>query len=67
VRGKPPQRLQQAEREAFISQTQKKLKMAVTKTITAFLTLNGGTLLIGVDDGGTVVGIEGGLSYFLDR
>jgi serine/threonine protein kinase len=37
---------------------QKQLNKAVTKTIAAFLNSSGGTLLIGVDDAGTVLGIE---------
>lgn len=46
----PPQ---QAQKEV-----QKGLRKSVTKTIAAFLNTNGGTLLIGVDDSGAVLGIE---------
>ena len=41
----------------------KKLQKAVTKTIAAFLNTNGGTLLIGVDDSGAVLGIEPDFGY----
>ena len=34
------------------------LQKAITKTIASFLNTNGGTLLIGVDDSGAVLGIE---------
>lgn len=44
---------QQAEKEV-----KKRLQKAITKTIAAFLNTNGGTLLIGVDDSGAVLGIE---------
>lgn len=37
---------------------QKRLQKSVTKTIAAFLNSEGGTLLIGVGDSGTVLGIE---------
>jgi serine/threonine protein kinase len=37
---------------------QKRLNKAVTKTLAAFLNGEGGSLLIGVDDSGTVLGIE---------
>ena len=39
------------------------LHKAVTKTIAAFLNTNGGTLLIGVDDSGAVLGIEPDFDY----
>lgn len=42
---------------------QKQLNKAVTKTIAAFLNSIGGTLLIGVADGGDVLGIEPDLQY----
>jgi serine/threonine protein kinase len=51
-------RPQQAQREA-----QKAIQTAVTKTIAAFLNTSGGTLLIGVDDSGTVLGIEPDFEY----
>lgn len=45
-------------------EVQKGLQTAVTKTIAAFLNTNGGTLLIGVDDTGNVLGIEHDFEYF---
>jgi serine/threonine protein kinase len=44
-------------------EVQKQLNKAVTKTIAAFLNTNGGTLLIGVDDTGTVLGIDPDFEY----
>ena|ERR1022692_468528 len=44
-------------------EVQKRLNLSVTKTIAAFLNSSGGTLLIGVDDSGTVLGIEPDLEY----
>jgi hypothetical protein len=41
----------------------KQLNKAVTKTIAAFLNTRGGTLLIGVDDAGTVLGIKPDFEY----
>ena len=43
---------------------QKALCTAVTKTIAAFLNSGGGTLLVGVDDSGNVLGIEHDFQYF---
>ena len=51
----PPE---QAKREV-----QKRLNIEVTKTIAAFLNTDGGTLLVGVDDSGTVLGIEPDFGY----
>jgi serine/threonine protein kinase len=45
------------------SEVQKQLKIEVTKTVAAFLNTNGGTLLIGVSDSGTVLGIEPDFAY----
>jgi serine/threonine protein kinase len=45
------------------SEVQKQLKTEVTKTIAAFLNTDGGTLLIGVSDSGTVLGIEPDFAY----
>jgi predicted HTH transcriptional regulator len=42
----------------------KQLNIAVTKTIAAFLNTDGGTLLVGVDDSGTTLGIESDFGYF---
>jgi serine/threonine protein kinase len=39
-------------------ETQKALNKAVTKTLGAFLNTEGGTLLIGVDDAGNILGVE---------
>lgn len=39
--------------------TDKKIEFSVLKTIAAFLNSEGGTLLIGIDDKGTALGIEG--------
>jgi serine/threonine protein kinase len=50
--------LAQAEKEV-----RKLLNTAITKTVAAFLNTNGGTLLIGVSDSGTVVGIEPDFEY----
>lgn len=44
-------------------EVQKRLNKAVTKTIAAFLNTSAGTLLIGVDDGGSVLGIEPDFEY----
>jgi serine/threonine protein kinase len=42
---------------------QKQIKKAVTKTIAAFLNASGGTLLVGVDDSGTILGIKPDFEY----
>jgi serine/threonine protein kinase len=44
-------------------EVQKGLRKSVTKTIAAFLNTGGGTLLIGVDDSGTMLGIEPDFPY----
>ena len=44
-------------------QVQKLLRKSVTKTIAAFLNSGGGTLLIGVEDSGTVLGVEPDFVY----
>jgi hypothetical protein len=44
-------------------QVQKALRRSITKTIAAFLNTIGGTLLIGVSDSGTVLGIEPDFVY----
>jgi hypothetical protein len=54
------------EREALRT-VQKGLQKAVTKTIAAFLNSNGGTLLIGVDNSGTVLGIEHDFQHFKEE
>ena len=48
----------QAQKEAL-----KRVNTAVTKTLAAFLNSSGGTLLIGVDDSGGVLGIEADFRY----
>lgn len=45
-------------------EVKKLLAKSVTKTIAAFLNSDGGTLLIGVDDSGTTLGIEPDFAYF---
>jgi serine/threonine protein kinase len=47
-----------------LREVQKGLQKEVTKTIAAFLNSSGGTLLIGVDDSGAVLGIEHDFQYF---
>ena len=44
-------------------EVQKGLRKSVTKTIAAFLNTGGGTLLIGVGDSGTMLGIEPDIPY----
>jgi predicted HTH transcriptional regulator len=55
LRAKPPG---QAQKEI-----RKRRHTEVTKTIAAFLNTSGGTLLIGVDDSGGILGIEPDLTY----
>jgi serine/threonine protein kinase len=57
------QKVEVDERRA-LREVQKGLQKAVTKTIAAFLNARGGTLLIGVDDSGAVLGIEHDFQYF---
>jgi serine/threonine protein kinase len=54
------QRLQPGQAKKEIARL---LKKSVTKTIAAFLNSDGGTLLIGVEDSGTVLGIEPDFRY----
>jgi serine/threonine protein kinase len=44
-------------------EVQKELQTAITKNVAAFLNTNGGTLLVGVDDAGAVLGIEHDFKY----
>ena len=44
-------------------EVQKRLNKEVTKTIAAFLNTSGGTLVVGVDDAGVVLGIEPDFDY----
>jgi predicted HTH transcriptional regulator len=60
------QQVEVDERQA-LSDVQKGLQKAVTKTIAAFLNTRGGTLLIGVDDSGAVLGIEHDFRYFREE
>jgi uncharacterized protein with ParB-like and HNH nuclease domain len=48
-----------------LGKTNKKLEEVVVKTIAAFTNSNGGTLLIGVDDSGKVLGLENDYSWLL--
>jgi serine/threonine protein kinase len=65
----PPELQIQVERQVISperaeGEVQKQLKTGITKTIAAFLNTAGGTLLIGVSDSGTVLGIEPDFKYF---
>ena len=46
-----------------LKEIRKALSKAVTKTIAAFLNTAGGTLLIGVDDAGSILGVEADFPY----
>jgi hypothetical protein len=50
-----------------VREVQKGLRLAVTKTVAAFLNSAGGTLLIGVSDAGAVLGIEPDFPYLKDK
>jgi len=68
----PPELQTQVERkvlppERAESEVQKRLRTEVTKTVAAFLNTDGGTLLIGVSDSGTVLGIEPDFKHFPAR
>jgi serine/threonine protein kinase len=52
--------LREGQDEAVV---RKKLRWEVTKTIAAFLNSHGGTLIVGVDDSGSVLGIEADFAY----
>ena len=56
--GDEPPDLTDAQRQERLTGMARNLEKEVTKTIAAFLNTNGGTLVIGRDDGGTIVGIE---------
>jgi hypothetical protein len=56
--GPLPPALQKLQPGQARKEIQKLLRKSVTKTIAAFLNTGGGTLLIGVGDSGTVLGIE---------
>lgn len=62
--GPLPADLQRLEPARAESEVQKRLRTEVTKTIAAFLNTDGGTLLIGVSDSGTVLGIEPDFRHF---
>lgn len=49
------------------SDIRNELARSVTKTVAAFLNSNGGTLLIGVDDSGEIVGIEADFTELTKR
>jgi predicted HTH transcriptional regulator len=61
--GPPSPDLQRLQAQQAEKEIKKRLQKAITKTIAAFLNTNGGTLLIGVDDSGTVLGIEPDFGY----
>jgi predicted HTH transcriptional regulator len=60
----PPSHLAEAQREAALDQKYAILEKMVLKTIAAFLNSQGGTLLVGIQDDGTVVGIEADFGTF---
>lgn len=47
---------------AHISQADPKLEQVIVKTVCGFLNAEGGTLLVGVDDEGNVLGLDGDLA-----
>jgi len=59
-----PPHLKEAERKASQKSQYATLEKMVLKTIAAFLNSQGGTLLVGVEDDGTVVGIEDDFGTF---
>jgi serine/threonine protein kinase len=59
-----PSHLPKAQREAALMSRYAILEKMVLKTIAAFLNSQGGTLLVGVEDDGTVVGIEDDFGTF---
>ena len=61
--GPPSPDLQRLQPQQLQKEAQKRLRKSVTKTIAAFLNTNGGTLLVGVDDSGGVLGIEPDFGY----
>lgn len=61
--GLPPN-LTDAERKAALRDKYATLEKMVLKTIAAFLNSQGGTLLVGVEDDGTIVGIEDDFGTF---
>jgi serine/threonine protein kinase len=54
----PPVGVRDEDREGYEKSLEKKLEQSVTKTIAAFLNTDGGTLVIGAEEGGSVIGIE---------
>ena len=62
-----PSHLTGAEREAALRSKYAILEKAVLKTIAAFLNSQGGTLLVGVEDDGAVVGIEDDFGTFEEK
>lgn len=61
--GPPSPDLQKLQPGQARKEIQKLLRKSITKTIAAFLNSEGGTLLIGVEDSGTVLGIEPDFEY----
>jgi serine/threonine protein kinase len=62
-----PPHLTGAQREAALRSKYAILEKMVLKTIAAFLNSQGGTLLVGVEDNGTVVGIEDDFGTFEEK
>ncbi len=60
----PPPMLTEAERKAALRGRYDIMEKMVLKTIAAFLNSQGGTLLVGVEDDGTVVGVEDDFGTF---
>jgi Schlafen, AlbA_2 len=61
--GPLPPDLQKLQPGQARKEIQKLLRKSATKTIAAFLNSEGGTLLIGIEDSGTVLGIEPDFEY----
>jgi hypothetical protein len=58
VGDQPPDGLGEEELKGRERQLEKDLETSVTKTIAAFLNTDGGTLVVGAEEGGRVIGIE---------
>jgi serine/threonine protein kinase len=61
--GPPPPELQKLQSGQARKAIEKVLRKSITKTIAAFLNSEGGTLLIGVEDSGNILGIEPDFEY----
>ena len=62
---KPTDEEHQGLNDKAISAISKRLNGAITKTVASFLNTEGGTLIIGKDDDGTITGIEEEISRTL--